>query len=301
MTGGIELGLEIDGQLPAAGEPAPSVWTIGVGPGYFESLGISLVRGRGIRDADGQSGEVNVVVNERLAELFFSGQDPIGQPISLRAAGAAAARRATIVGIAPVIPQRSTVEPTVYLPLRATAQPTASLLVRSTRDTSDTAAVLRRETMAIDPNLPLYRVQTMAQVVADMQWNGRVSIRIADTLTLIALLLATVGLYAVTSQTVSRRAKEIAVRMALGARASQVIRSVLASVGAPLAAGFVIGVIGMAAWDRAFSSGRAGVYGATPGAIAIVAVVVAAITLIACFLPARRATRLDPVAALRED
>jgi ABC-type antimicrobial peptide transport system permease subunit len=114
-------------------------------------------------------------------------------------------------------------------------------------------------------------------------------------------MLATVGLYAVTSQTVSRRAKEIAVRMALGARASQVIRSVVAGVGAPLAAGFLIGVGGMMAWDRAFSTGRAGVSAASPAAIAIVAAIVALITVVACFIPARRATRLDPVAALRED
>jgi predicted permease len=303
MTGGNELGLEIERRPLAAGEAAPSVWTLGVGPGYFEALGISLLRGRGIEEADGQTGEVNVVVNDRLAELFFSGTDPIGQAIALRPAGASTARRATIVGVAPTIPQRSAVErePTVYLPLRATAQPTASLLVRSTRDTADTTVELRRETMAIDPNLPLYRVQTMSQVVADMQWAGRVSVRMADTLTLIALLLATIGLYAVTSQSVSRRGKEIAVRMALGARASQVIRAVLGSVSVPLAAGFVIGVIGMVAWDRAFSTNRAGNYAATPAAIAIVAAIVAAIALVACFVPARRATRLDPVSTLRED
>jgi putative ABC transport system permease protein len=303
LTGGNELGLEVEQRPLAAGDAAPSVWTIGVGPGYFESLGIPLIKGRGIVEADGQTGAVNVVVNDRLVELFFSGTDPIGQPIELRAAGAATAHRATIVGVAPTIPQRSAVEreATVYLPLRASAQPTASLLVRSARDAADTADLLRRTAMVIDPALPLYRVQTMSQVVADMQWAGRVSVRMADTLTLIALLLATIGLYAVTSQSVSRRGKEIAVRMALGARASQVIRAVLGSVSVPLAAGFVIGVIGMVAWDRAFSTNRAGNYAATPAAIAIVAAIVAAIALVACFVPARRATRLDPVSTLRED
>jgi putative ABC transport system permease protein len=301
LNGGSELGLELDDRPRGAGEAAPSVWMIGVGPGYFETLGISLVKGRGIEETDGSSGEVNAIINDRLAELYFSGRDPIGQQFALRSAGAATARRVRVVGVTPMIRQRSTTEPTVYLPLRATAQPTASLLVRSTRDVTDMTAALRRETMAIDPNLPLYRVQTMAQVIADMQWAGRVSVRMADTLTAIALLLATVGLYAVTSQSVSRRAKEIAVRMALGAKSAQVIRSVLASVAAPLVAGFVIGILGMVAWDRAFSTGRAGGHASDPVVIMAVAAIVAVITLVACFVPARRATRLDPVAALRED
>jgi putative ABC transport system permease protein len=274
---------------------------VGVGPGYFETLGIPLVKGRGIEETDGQSEEVNAVINERLAELYFSRRDPIGQQFALRNAGAATARRVTVVGVTPTIRQRSTTEPTIYLPLRATAQPTTSLLVRSTRDVMNTSAALRRETMAIDPSLPLYRVQTMAQVIADMQWSGRVSVRMADTLTLIALVLATVGLYAVTAHGVSRRAKEIAVRMALGAKSAHVIQSVIGSVRVPLAAGFVIGVLGMVAWDRVFSTGRAGGHAADPVALAIVAGTVALITLVACFVPARRATRLDPVSALRED
>jgi hypothetical protein len=301
LNGGTELGLEIDRRPLGAGEAAPSVWTIGVGPGYFETLEIPLIRGREIEDADGQAGEVNGIINDRLAKLYFPGIDPIGQQIALRAAGAASTRRVTIVGVAPDIRQRSAVEPTVYLPLRATAQPTASIMVRTTRDLTDMTAALRQEAMSIDPNLALYRVQSMSQVMADMQWPGRVSVRMADTLTLIALVLATVGLYAVTAHGVSRRGKEIALRMALGARSAQVIRMVVNSVRMPLAAGFVIGVLGMLAWDRMFSTNRAGGHASDPLAIAIVTAIVAWITLVACFVPARRATRLDPASALRED
>jgi putative ABC transport system permease protein len=303
LFGGTELGLEIEQRPLGAGEVAPSVWTVAVDPGYFETFGVALIKGRAIEEADGQSGAVSAVINDRLAELFFNGVDPIGQLISLRAPGAATARRLTIVGVSPNIRQRNNaeLEPTVYLPLRADAQPTASLLVRSTRDPGDVASVLRREALAIDSNVPLYRVQTMSQVIAEMQWAGRASIRLANTLTVIALLLATVGLYAVTAHRVSQRAQEIGVRMALGARGSQVVRTVLASIRIPLIAGFFIGVMGMLAWDRTFSSGRNGVYAADPVAIAIVAATVALITVVACFVPARRATRLDPVSALREN
>jgi predicted permease len=301
LNGGTELGLEIDRRPLGAGEAAPSVWTIGVGPGYFDTLGIPLVRGHGIEDADGQAGEANAIINDRLATLYFPDTDPIGQRIALRAAGAASAQRVTIVGVAPDIRHRATVEPTVYLPLRATAPPTTSLMVRTTRDLTDITAALRKEAMSIDPNLALYRVQTMSQVMADMQWPGRVSVRMADTLTLIALLLATVGLYAVTAHGVSRRGKEIAVRMALGARSAQVIGMVVGSIRMPLAAGFVIGILGMLAWDRTFATDRAGGHASDPLVIAIVAAVVAFITLVACVVPARRATRLDPVATLRED
>lgn len=301
LNGGTELGLEVDHRPLGAGETAPSIWMIGVGPGYFESLDIPLLRGRGIEDSDGQTGEVNGIVNDRLAEIHFKGVDPIGQQISLRAAGAATARRLTIVGVAPTIRQRGTIEPVVYLPLRAVALPTASLIVRSTRDVTDATAILRREAMSIDPNLALYRVQTMSQVVAEMQWSGRVSVRMADTLTFIALVLATIGLYAVTAHGVSRRAKEIAVRMALGAGSGQVIRTVVGSVRLPLAAGLGIGVLGMVAWDRVFPTNRAGGHASDPVVIAIVAGTVALIAFIACFIPARRATRLDPIAALREE
>ncbi len=301
LNGGNELGLEIDRRPLGAGEAAPSVWTIGVGPGYFETLGIPLVRGREIEDADGRTGEVNGIINDRLAKLYFPGVDPIGQQIALRVAGAAHAQRVTIVGVTPDIRQRSAVEPTVYLPLRTTAQPTASLMVRTTRDLTDMTAALRQEAMSIDPNLALYRVQTMSQVIADMQWSGRVSVRMADTLTIIALVLATVGLYAVTAQGVSVRAKEIALRMALGARSAQVIQMVVCSVRLPLAAGFVIGILGMLAWDRTFPTNRAGGHASDPLVIAIVAAIVSLITLVACFVPARRAARLDPVTALRED
>jgi ABC-type antimicrobial peptide transport system permease subunit len=114
-------------------------------------------------------------------------------------------------------------------------------------------------------------------------------------------MLATVGLYSVTAHGVSRRGKEIALRMALGARSTQVIRMVVGSIRIPLAAGFVIGVLGMMAWDRTFSTNRAGGHASDPLAIAIVTAIVGLITLVACFVPARRATRLDPAAALRED
>jgi putative ABC transport system permease protein len=304
MSGGSERQLDIEGRSRGAGEKAPSVWTVAVAPGYFETLRQPMVRGRSFTELDGMSGQLNAVVNERFVDLFFADRDPIGAHISLTAGVSATPPPAfTIVGVSPIIRQRNIpeLEPIVYFPLRSSPPATTSLIVRSSRDVATNAAKLRDSVFALDPNLPLYRVQTMAQVISETQWAARISERLARTLTFIAVLLAAVGLYAVTARGVSQRTQEIGIRMALGARAPQVVWTILKTVRLPLGVGFVLGLLGIVAWDRTFSSGRSDVRITDPGSLLIITSMVAAVTIAACFVPARRATRLDPVTALRED
>ena len=155
--------------------------------------------------------------------------------------------------------------------------------------------------MAVDADLPLYRLMTMSQVIEEAQWNGRVSHRLITALTIIALGLAVIGLYAVTAHAVGLRTQEIGVRMALGAQARDVRMLVLGRAAFQVAIGLVLGVVGAMLWSRTFSSGRVDLSFTSPRVLAPVIALLAIVTVAACLVPVRRATRLDPVAALRQE
>ncbi len=161
--------------------------------------------------------------------------------------------------------------------------------------------MLRREVVALDASLPLYRVQSMRQVIRDVGWNGRLSSALLTVLAAIALGLSMVGLYAVTAHGASRRAREIGVRMALGAQPGQVCRLLLRRALSQLTLGFLVGVLATVGWSRMLSTGRAGVTVTDPRSLAIVAAILLAVGAIATLVPVRRATRLNPVEAIRNE
>ncbi len=306
LSGSTDRRVAIDGEPPADGDASNVVGVVDVGPDYFDTLDLPLIRGRAFSAVDGLAGHASAIVNERFVELFLRGRSPLGQRIALVASGDAALPGPddwlTIVGIAPEVRQRPRpVTPIVYMPLLGTAPTTALVLARASSDPMTLAPVLRASALAIDANVPLYRMTSLAQARRDAEWNGRVSEGLALTLTLISVLLATVGLYAVTAHAVTLRTREIGIRMALGAGSAQVVRAVLQSVRMPLVLGFVLGILGTVAWDRAFSFGSAAAHVADPRVLLVTMAILAALTLTACFAPTRRAAKLDPVAALRED
>ena len=301
QSGGREEHLQIAGR-PQSGEQ-PTVVTVAVAPRYFATFGLTLTRGRDFVDEDGAPGRAHTIVNDRVAQLFFGNEDPVGHLIAVDPpSGSTRPEWLTIVGVAPSVRQRrGDAEPVVYLPYRSTAPATASILVRSHTETDSVAALLKGEVQALDNNLPLYRVRTMAQAIRDLRWNGRVAHLLILSLTCIAVALATVGLYAVTAHAVSQRTQEIGVRMALGARPLQVVRLIMRRAIVQLAFGFGAGIAGSAVWDWTFSSGIAGVTAQDPRALTIVLAILGAVGLIACLVPARRAIRLDPVSAIRRE
>jgi hypothetical protein len=275
---------------------------VAIGSKYFETLNLALVRGRDLTEADAQA---NVLVNEELVRKFFADADPVGQRIAIRTPDVpdAAPTWVTIVGVAPDIRQRAGADSDsiVYTPYSGSSAATATLLVRSRTESIALGAVLRDEVAALDSNLPLYRMRTLAQVVRDAQWNGRVSRMLLLVLTILAVGLSTVGMYAVTAHAVSQRTREIGVRMALGARPGQVARLILRRVVVQVALGFFAGVVCATVWAGTFSSGRADITITDPQALATVAGVLIAVALIATLVPIRTATRLDPVQAIRRD
>jgi predicted permease len=299
--GAEERRLEIAGRARRPEAPS-SVWTVAVTPHYFDTLGLPLVRGRDFAPADGGPGAPHAIVNERFVELFLAGRESIGQRIGLGSKDASDALAwLTIVGVSPSVRHRNAPrpDPIVYLPFIAQPPPAATLMVRSSVPADMLTPLLRSEVRQLDRNLPLYLTRTMAQLVYETEWVGRLSSNLFLTLTLIAVILSSAGLYAVTSYSVSLRAREIGVRVALGARPREIVRLVARRVALQLALGFAAGLALTRMWDWTFPSDRANITASDPRSLLGVAAILAAVAVIACALPARRAARLDPTDAIR--
>jgi hypothetical protein len=302
VEGSPEQTLVIDGRPDESA--APRAFGLDIGPGYFGLLGAALVRGRDLTDRDGFSGERVVVINERLAALHFPGEDPIGQRVALRARTVAGPDAwATIVGIAPDIRHRDGAPgavPIVYAPLAASAPATAVLFARRSTDVP-MADDVREALREIDAAVPLYRVRTLATATRDATWVARMSATLASTVTLAAFALATFGLFAVVSHRTTLRHREIGLRMALGASHVRIVQLVLGSVRSALAAGLLLGGLGVAAWNRAFAAPTADGFASQPLTVAAVVGALAATAILGCLVPTWRVVRLRPADVLRRE
>lgn len=283
----------------------PTTLVVEITPGYFRALALAPARGRDLTELDGRPGHANGLVNERFVERFLQGQPPIGTRLGVSPPDRAAGPQSwvTVVGVVPDIRQRSTpdAEPLVYLPFASAPPASATLMVRSAQDPSAVAVLLRDAAQRLDARVPLYRIQTLAQVVHDAEWNPRVSARLAATLTMLCLLLATVGLYAVTSHGAGLRRNEFGIRMALGATPLRIARLVVAGVRVPLLLGLGFGLAGAIAWDRAFPSSRPALRASDPSIMALISLLIALVTMAACYHPARRAATRAPAEVLRQE
>jgi hypothetical protein len=280
-------GREREIALPAQAGTAPSLraLTVGIGPDYFRTFQLAMRRGREFVVQDGTAGQEHVIVNERAARLYFGEQDPVGQRIAFRSPEPAGSPLGwlTIVGVAPDVRQRPRpgleVEPIVYVPYRTAASDTAVLLLRSEADADMLAPVIRQELFSLDSNVPLYRVRTMAGVIHDGGWNGRVSNLLINVLAFIAVTLATVGLYAVTAHGVHQRTPELGLRIALGARLSHITRLILGRVMMQVGVGFLVGVVCTVIWARLFWTD------AERGLVALEALAIIAVVLLVLAVP----------------
>jgi predicted permease len=305
--GGFLRQLSVDGRPAPAGEKLPDVTMVSISPGYFDTLGVKLQRGRSFTDADGTPGHEAAIVNQRFVTMHFAGEDPLGRRIRLTDSSPQIQQPppvdATIVGIAPTVRQRSfqdpDPDPVVYLPYRADPQRFVSLLVRGTGDPARITALVREEMRAIEPDIPLFRIQTMDQMLAQQRWPLRTFGSMFALFAVIALVLSAVGLYAVTAYSVTQRTAEIGVRMALGAQPKQVMWLVMRRSLIQLAVGVPLGIAGAFGVGALLKSLLVQTSSRDPLTIGVIAMLMILVSLAACFWPARRATRLDPVSALR--
>ena len=270
---------------------------------YFETLALPVVRGRALQPQDESIGQRGAVINQGLAALFFPDRDPIGQRITLSGFDS----ELTIVGVSRTIPLSSpppgqNQDALVYVPLLGADLPrTISLIVRSPASLTAVAATLREELHAVDPDVPLYFVQTLDQVLANNRYAVRFSGSWFGMLAVIAVLLASVGLYALTAQAVAQRTQEVGVRMALGADSSQVVRLFLSRSVVQLSVGVALGLAGALAAGRLIQNLLVRTDPRDPLTLAAVTVLLVVVTGCATVLSARRAARVDPLVALRYD
>jgi len=298
-------------QMTDANNRLPIVSRIAVLPDYFDTLDIT-VRGREFSAADGAAGSGVAIVNQPFVTRYFSGGEVIGKQIRLgqdlnRGTEDPKAPLLTIVGVSPAVLQQiganrdQTIQPAVYVPFRQEPTIAFTVLARSRIPRANLIASLRSELRNVDPDIPLYSIRTMDDIIRQRVWPMRVFGTLFTAFALIAIVLSAVGIYAVTSYGVGQRTQEIGIRMALGASDRDVMWLVLRQGVRRIGIGVVIGLL--AAWGlaRVLASVLVQVSPDDPLTFVSITVLLAAVTLAACLVPARRAMRLDPVDSLRTE
>jgi putative ABC transport system permease protein len=281
---------------PDASEPQPAVRV--VDEKYFETMQVPIVRGRGITAQDRHGTTPVIVISRTIADHYWPGGDPIGQQIHF-----GASPWLTIVGVCGDIVDWFTnaPQPAVYAPYRQFAVSNMRLLVRTTGDPSLAASALVSRVRALDPSEPVYQIKTMEQIFSDERSGVQAAARMMTGNAAIALFLAVTGIYGVISYFVSQRTREIGVRIALGAATPDILKMTLGQAGRMAGTGLMIGVPLTYLLMRVLSSILYNVVVVKWTTFSGVTFLLAVATLLAAYLPARRATAIDPVIALRNE
>jgi predicted permease len=286
--------VEVEGYTQEAGGGVSSVWDH-IGPDYFSTLGVPLLLGREITERDLSSRNSVCVINEAFAKQYFAGRNPLGMHVNkYEIAGVARNSRNRNV--------RDEIEPRFYVPA---AQPTdvpprfITFVARTGAEPSSVLARVRRAILSEDPNLPITAATALTELVNNQMAPDRLLARLSMAFGIVALLLAAIGLYGVLSYGVARRTNEIGIRKALGAQHNAVMVMILRETGLLLLAGLVAGTFLSAAGTQFIASRLYGLAPADPVATGVAVAMLVCVALIAAWAPAHRASRIDPLVALR--
>lgn len=274
-----------------------------VSPGYFDTVGMAVVRGRAVTDTDDAQAPRVIVINETLARSGWPNQDPIGRRMK-SGDETSQAPWMTVVGVirdAHRSEVTRAIRPELYMSALQVTPRTQMLLVRTAGDPDAIVPAVRRELQTLDPQLPMFRVTTLERELALTLTQPRFQAVLLAGFAAIALLLATIGIYGVTAHAVGQRTQEVGIRMAMGAARRDVLRLILLQHLRPALAGLALGVLGAIVLSRFLQSLLFGVGATDPATFALVAVMLFAVACAACWVPARRATRVDPLIALRTE
>ena len=272
-------------------------------PGYFTTLGIPIVRGRDFNAADTLSAPGVVIVNEDMARRYFEGEDPVGRRLKLGAADSPSPWL-TIVGVVGNVRHfglDNPIQREIFRPYTQAVWPNMTITVKTTLPPASLALSVKAALARIDPEQPVSRVRTMEDVVAESVGGRRFPMMLLTLFSAVALTLAAIGVYGVVSYLVSQRAREMGIRVALGARKHQIVQLVVGGSLLPIGTGLILGAGGAMLSARLLSTLLYGVTPSDPAVVTGILFVLGTVALVACWLPARRAAAVDPLVALRED
>jgi putative ABC transport system permease protein len=273
-----------------------------ISPEYFRVMSVPVLEGRVFTRSDDESAPAVAVINQNLARRFFSGEDPLGKQLAIPGLGPPKVWQ--IVGVVGDVRLRAsdtTARPMIYLPYLQSPRWGLSLVIHSRDDAAKLAAAVRSQVWTVDKDLLVERVRTMEQVLSESVALPRLETILMGAFAALALGLAMLGIYAIMSYSVRQRTREFAVRMALGARPGDILKITLRQGLLLTTAGLAAGLGGAFAATRLLRSLLYGVTATDPLTFVIVPLVLAGVALAACYLPARRATKVDPLIALRSE
>jgi putative ABC transport system permease protein len=276
----------------------PLDWRI-VSPGYFKAMNIPLLQGREFAYSDASTPNI-IIVSQAAARTFWGDQNPLGRTLRR---SADPGTPFTVVGVVGDVrsTQLSQESPAFYYSITTRTNPLMDVVVRTDASPESLLPSIRKQIKALDPDLPMANVNTMEQWLTNSAAQPRLTSLLLSLFAGVALLIAAIGIYAVLAYSVSQRTREIGVRLALGATPRRVLELIVSEGMRVVLLGLVIGLAGGLALGRTVQSLVYGVGVRDPKIYVVVAATLTAVALAACFIPARRAAEIDPMAALRED
>ncbi len=284
---------------PDPGEFPSTEW-MQISPGYFRTMEIPLLGGRTFSEFDHENAQPVVIIDEKFASSHFPNADPIGQRIAFGDLDNPTWRQIVgVVGHVKVkgVAEEATIE--MYMPYAQGAYAPISLILRTTGDPRSVASAARNAVLSIDPELPVYNIQMMDELLDDTVVERRLAMTLLTIFAILALVLVAVGIYGVMSYTVSQRTREIGIRMALGAQQTNLLSLVVRQATILALIGLAIGMVAAYGLTRLLGSMLFGVQPTDPMTFGFVSIFLAVVALVASYIPARRASRVDPLVALR--
>jgi predicted permease len=306
-TGGaIEYPYQMEGAPPVDEKQRPNLNLLVISPDYFRAMDLRVLRGRVFTPNDGVAGPPVTIVNQRFAEKYWPGEDPIGKRLRIYDQKKEEPWM-MVVGVVPNVLQNLESanmrdhDPLIYVPYRQKPLRDMSLMARTVVPPNSLATAFRKEVAALDPDMPLYNLRSLEERLDINNWSQKVFGSLFGIFALVALVLASVGLYAVIAHSVSQRTQEIGLRIALGASGPTILQLIFAQGMTQVIIGLLIGLGAAVGLTRALNTLLVQVTPGDPVTLISVALVLTAAAVLGCLIPAMRAMRVDPVVALRHE
>ena len=297
------LSFGIEGRLPDAANRLTAYFNA-VSPDYFRTMEIPVIEGRPLEARDDRKAQSVIIINETLARRYFAGENPIGRRITLNEDNPKETDWATIVGVVGDTKPRAvdltgSPVPEMYMPFAQQPDSTTGLMIRTTNNPENIAAAVRHEVQTLDKDQLIYNVRPLESVMSEAVATPRFRTSLMGVFAVVAVILAMVGIYGVMSYAVTQQTHEIGIRIALGARAADVLNLIVRNGMTPVLVGVALGLAGAVGLTRLLTSFLFGVRPTDALTLTTVSIGLILVALVACLIPAQRATRVDPLEALR--